>query len=31
MISKSGHFPTNDNPSEFYSKLHEFLSLSMTF
>lgn len=30
MISKSGHFPTNDNPAELYSKLYEFLSPSMT-
>jgi hypothetical protein len=26
VISKSGHFPMNDNPDEFYAALHELLS-----
>ena len=30
IISNSGHFLINDNPRDFCSKLHEFLSLSMT-
>lgn len=30
MISKSGHFPMNDNPGELYSRLYEFLSPSIS-
>lgn len=27
-IEKSGHFPMNDNPKEFYDKLFSFVTLS---
>lgn len=30
MISRSGHFPMNDNPAELYSRLYEFLSPSIS-